>query len=216
MENAILVGSSSEIGEWIGDELTVQGYEVVGISRSIGRYTLVNGIDVGKEDALEDSCRRITKEIRDSKLFIYCCGTSHMSTIDESIPYLWKRDIDINLIGAYNFYKIITKIKTEESEAKFIFLGSTSVVSKGKGLSSYCISKEGLETLVRYINNEGSGTWRAACLRLSTCNTSFAGCTKDSGYINDEDIKNCVRYLIECRKEAFPELISIRTIKSKC
>ena len=211
-KKAIIAGSSSQIGEWIGDELIKQEYEVFGLSREKSKYTVIKGVDITNIKALYKRFNKIKKEIKTSKYMFYCCGTAHLSSIEESNPELWKRDIDVNLIGAYNFYKVISHIKNIESQTNFIFIGSTSVVSKGAELSSYAIAKEGLETLVKYINNEGPSTWRATCIRLGTCKKSLSG-KKNNDYINDEDVRSCVKYLLGCRNNVFPDLISIRPLK---
>ena len=215
-QTAIIAGCGSTIGGWIADTLVLRGFQVVGLSRMYNKYTSIADVDVTSFRSLADSIYSIRSSLEVADYFIYCCGVAHQSTLNSSDPDLWLNDISVNLVGAYNFYKAIAEVKSYANPARFVFLGSTSSISKGAQLSSYAISKEGLESLVRYINNEANHQWRAGCIRLGTCSTPFSKPNDNIITVNKSDIAGCVEYLLNCRLEVFPELISVRPINNRC
>lgn len=210
--SSIIFGASSEIGCWIKNALHSLNKEAILIGRSQKDSSIV--VDSYRDlNNIKQALIKLPLDAADSIYF--CPGSVHEALVCDSDPSDWKEDILVNLYDAYICYKAIFELtKGENACTKLIYLGSTSVISKRPGLSSYSVSKMALEGLVNYINNEQPQSIRACTLRLGTCKTKFSGSQNDTSVVSYEDIKNVVEYLEKSSIATFPELISIRAIKS--
>lgn len=84
-------------------------------------------------------------------ILINCAGYIKPQDVEDSDPAAWKKELDINLYGAY----LCSKYALEHGCPMIINIGS-SASRKGKaGWSGYCASKAGLVSLTESLAAEG-------------------------------------------------------------
>lgn len=73
-----------------------------------------------------------------------CAGTLYSSVIKDSVPELWVRDINVNLIGTY---LVCRKAIQQNENVKLINISSTAAFNTYNDWTSYCASKSGVLSL---------------------------------------------------------------------
>jgi len=210
-KSALIFGASSEIGQWIIESLYQQRTYPVLLSRHDSDFQ-INFSDY--YDVLKILQYYVAKHSDITSVY-FCIGKYTRSELCTSSPYQWMDDISVNLGYAYICYRALCEVfKDSTSEIRLVFLGSTASISRPSEFSSYVVSKSALEVLINYINNELPENFRACCLRLGTCNTRFSNSQSNTHTIQADDIIQTVHFLETISFHAFPDLISLRPIRS--
>jgi|SRR5210317_2198894 len=94
------------------------------------------------------------KVIEDLKpdIVINFAGILTPGYIHEQTPDAWKKQIEVNLIGAYN---VIQAAIAANQYTKLIMIGSKAAHSPREARSAYCASKAGLQEMTKCLILEG-------------------------------------------------------------
>lgn len=207
---ALVLGSSSTIGSWIQEALSLLKIETISISRS--DHSDYKITDYSSYPQLFAAISNIYHSIRIDSIYV-CPGVYTLNSLSKLTPDQWSYDLFINLTLPFYVYHILAHLSASSSSfMKLVFLGSTASISKPLELPAYSIGKYGLEALSTYINNETSTYIRSTCLRLGTANTSFSLQNESKSHISKPDIINCIEMIELSRPEVLPDLISMRPI----
>lgn len=161
MENrcAIITGGTSGIGKAIALELDKKGYHI------IATYVMdlkeeelknieneFNNISLIKSNVVEyEGCLSLMKEIKDLNLSIDILVNNAGITKDNLImrmsPEDFKDVIDVNLIGAFNMIKVVSKVMIKQKYGRILNMASVIGISGNIGQANYAASKGGLIAL---------------------------------------------------------------------
>lgn len=93
---------------------------------------------------------------------VNCAGVSYPCTVAESTYDLWHREIEVNLIGAYNV------ARAASPDATLIFIASVAASYGKPGHSGYSASKAGVRSLVQSLAMEGRDAYAVSPGRVNT------------------------------------------------
>lgn len=137
--NIIITGGNSDIAKYLASKLEYDHNKVLLPPKS--------ELDVTDEISVE---KYFTSHNAD--LVINCAGTLYSSTIIDSSPEMWIRDINVNLIGTYLVCRMAL---IKNSQCRIINISSTAAFNAYNDWSSYCASKAGVLKISKalYLDN---------------------------------------------------------------
>ncbi len=101
-------------------------------------------IEIPDRKELDVSCAdSVEKYFRDKKfdIIVNAAGTLYSSSIIDSEPDLWIRDINVNLVGTY----LVSRAAIRRNEkARIVNIASTAAFNSYSDWTSYCASKAGV------------------------------------------------------------------------
>jgi 3-oxoacyl-[acyl-carrier protein] reductase len=101
--------------------------------------------------------------------------------ITESDPSAWARNIEINLIGAYNVIRAILPGMLATGGGRIINLSSGAATNPLEGWGAYCAAKAGLAMLTRMLALEAGDRVRVFGLSPGTTDTDMQAVIRASG-----------------------------------
>lgn len=164
----IVTGASRGIGAAAASALAKAGATVVLTARdadllkqvalTIGGKTSAHACDVSEYDAFA-ALVEATKTIhgRLDALVNNAGIVEPISSIADSDPAAWARNIDINLIGAYHAIRAVLPGMLAAGSGTIVNVSSGAAVRPLEGWSAYCSAKAGLHMLTRAVALETAG-----------------------------------------------------------
>lgn len=151
----IIIGASGGIGKFLFEQFNKLGFQVMGTYNS--STTEKEGLS--QVDITDFS--QITNWIEGKKIenitLINCAGITYNSFAHKSDPDLWKRVIDVNLIGSFNCIRAVLPVMRAQKFGRIINFSSV-VASKGTpGISAYAASKSALWGMTKSLTMENAG-----------------------------------------------------------
>src|ERR1700689_802398 len=105
-----------------------------------------------------------------------------IATIAESDPAAWARNIEINLIGAYNPIRAVLPRMIKAGGGTIVNVSSGAAIRPLEGWSAYCTAKAGLAMLTRAIMLENTANGiRVFGFQPGTTDTDMQGTIRASG-----------------------------------
>lgn len=207
----IIVGASGGIGKFLFEKFKSLNIPVIGSYHSnLSHAEGLSKVDVTEFSEIEAWIEK-ERHLLEQITLINCAGISYNSFAHKSDPALWKRVIEVNLIGSYNCIRAVLPIMRLQKFGRVINFSSI-VASKGTpGISAYAASKSALWGMAKSMAQEN------AALNI-TINNINMGYSK-LGMIDQvpkefldplikqipakhlcdpEDIFETVKYLMEC------------------
>lgn len=129
------------------------------------------GVDVTYFRDVEDRVRVVQPE-----LIVNLAGVSHVQKIHNSAIDHWRREMEVNLLGAYHIARAATH---HTPRAIMIFMASVAGLYGKPNHSGYCASKAGLISLVQSLGMEG---YHAFCISPGRVNTKM----REHDYPNED------------------------------
>ncbi|MBN9489649.1 MAG: SDR family oxidoreductase [Alphaproteobacteria bacterium] len=161
---ALVTGASRGLGEGAARALAKQGAAVMLLARDgalvqkvaqeIGGGAAALACDVSDYAAVERAVAATRKRFGGLDILVNNAGVIEpISDIASSDPAAWARNIQINLIGAYNVLRAVLD-GMAKAGGTIINVSSGAAYRPLEGWSSYCASKAGLAMLTRSIKLE--------------------------------------------------------------
>ena len=158
----IVTGASRGIGAAAAGALAQAGATVMltardgtaleGIARGIGAAAHTNVCDVSNYDAVEALVRDTEKQFGKVDALINNAGVIEpIATIAASDPAEWARNIQINLVGAYNPVRALLARMIAAGGGTIVNVSSGAATRPLQGWSAYCSAKAGLAMLTRVV-----------------------------------------------------------------
>lgn len=137
--NIIITGGNSDIAKHLANKLKNGKNKIL--------LPLKTELDVTDENSVENYFKSNCAD-----LVINCAGTLYSSTIINSSPDMWIRDINVNLIGTYLVCRMAL---IQNPECRIINISSTAAFNAYNDWSSYCASKAGVLKISKalYLDN---------------------------------------------------------------
>jgi NAD(P)-dependent dehydrogenase (short-subunit alcohol dehydrogenase family) len=152
---ALVVGASSGIGRALATAALAQGAGVAVSARRGERLTALcreagGGVPLAGDVRCADDCRRVVDGAAEAlgglDLVVYAAGAGTLAPISRIDPEAWRRDLDVNVVGA----NAVCAAALPHLDARGVvaFLSSNSTSAPRFGLASYAAAKAALDASV--------------------------------------------------------------------
>ena len=143
----LITGASRGIGRFLLEQFISKNESVVGTYNLTKSQPELSGqfyqLDVSNYVAVEQFISQIKTSLENITL-INCAGISYNAFTHKSDPDLWKRVIEVNLFGSYNFIRLLLPFMREQSYGRIINFSSVAAQKGTPGISAYAASKSAL------------------------------------------------------------------------
>ncbi len=162
---ALVTGSSRGIGKQIALKLAAEGAkvavnypvaaeadnaeEVVAEIRELGQEAKAVKADVTKKEAVEDMISAIKEDWETIDIVVNNAGITRDTLIMRMKETDWQQVIDVNLTGAFNVIKAVTRTMMKQRSGKIINISSVVGLRGNAGQANYSASKAGLIGLTK-------------------------------------------------------------------
>ncbi len=152
----LIIGASKGIGKFLLEKYKSKEVKVLGTyNSSFIEKDWYSKVDVTDYSEVSDWVNKNETNLNDITL-INCAGVTYSSFAHKSDPELWKKVIDVNLIGSYNCIRAILPLMRLQKFGRIINFSSV-VASKGTpGVSAYAASKSALWGLTKSLSQENA------------------------------------------------------------
>jgi acetoacetyl-CoA reductase/3-oxoacyl-[acyl-carrier protein] reductase len=153
----IITGASRGIGKYLFDSY-IDKESVIGTynnSKPIEKLDNFVKLDVCNFKEINDFIEINLENLKDITL-INCAGISYNSFTHKSDPEKWKKVIETNLFGTYNFIRSVLPIMRTQKYGRIINFSSVVASKPTPGVSSYSASKSALWGLSKSVAVENA------------------------------------------------------------
>jgi NAD(P)-dependent dehydrogenase (short-subunit alcohol dehydrogenase family) len=154
----IITGASRGIGKFLLESYIKNNEKVIGIyNNSLPEQNseFFEKVDVTNIDEITELIKSKSDVLNDITL-INCAGISN-NGFGHKINYeKWKKVIDVNLFGTYNFIRLLLPIMREQKFGRIINFSSVVAIKPTPGVSAYAASKSALWGLSKSIAIENA------------------------------------------------------------
>jgi 3-oxoacyl-[acyl-carrier protein] reductase len=153
----IVTGASRGIGREIAARFAAEGAKVACVATRVenaaetvaaitgaGGEARAYGLDVSDTAAVEATVAQITEDLGPPTVLVNNAGLTRDTLIMRMKEDDWDRVIDVNLKGAWNTTKAVTKGMMKARQGRIINISSIVGLSGAAGQSNYAASKAGL------------------------------------------------------------------------
>jgi 3-oxoacyl-[acyl-carrier protein] reductase len=124
---------------------------------SMGRRALALKCDVTDSSQVGQAVARAVDELGSVDILVNNAGTlDHVGQIENQEPELWKRDLSVNLTGAFNCCQAVWPYMKEREWGRIVNMASVAGTLGGFGQASYATTKAGLLGLTKSLALEGA------------------------------------------------------------
>jgi NAD(P)-dependent dehydrogenase (short-subunit alcohol dehydrogenase family) len=197
----LITGASRGIGKYLSEEFQKEGHQVFGTYNSTNIEN--NNVKLSKVDVSD--IEQVTAwvhsviEKNDEVVVLNCAGTNYNAFAHKAKTELWKKVIDINLIGSFNLINSVLPFMREAGFGRIINFSSI-VAQKGiPGTSAYAASKAALWGMTKSIAVENANKG----ITINNLNLGYF----DIGMITDvpEEMLNVIKKSIPKQELGNPE-----------
>ncbi len=168
---SLITGASQGIGKEIALTFAREGSKIVIFDinleetektkeeiSSLGRESLVFQIDITDYQILEEAVKKIIDKFTKIDILVNNAGITKDTLILKMSETDWNRVIDVNLKGAFNCIKCVSKFMLKQKKGKIINISSIIGLKGNIGQANYSASKAGLIGLTKTAAKEFA--WR--------------------------------------------------------
>jgi len=197
MRRALVTGASRGIGREVARMLLADGWEVVGVARTLPTlpglraYTL----DVGLPHQVERLSWLVDRPL---DALIHCAAVRgpHGQMI-ENDPRAWMDTIRVNLLGAYHVTRVCLPALHESEDGRILLFSGGGAFSPSPGYSAYATAKAGVVSLMETLAAELTSTRVTAnCVAPGYVPTSIHEQPVDDGGEAMGTALACIRHLL--------------------
>jgi 3-oxoacyl-[acyl-carrier protein] reductase len=226
---ALVTGASRGLGEGAARALAKEGAAVMLLARdgdlaqTVAREIAAAGskaeamaCDVSDYPAVERAVADTRQRLGGLDILVNNAGVIEpIADIASSDPAAWARNIQINLIGAYNVVRAVLDGMLRAGAGSIINVSSGAAYRPLEGWSAYCASKAGLAMVTRSIALETAGKLRVFGFSPGTIDTDMQVKIRASGMnmisqiprANLSPVEHAVRGLVYLCDSASDDLI---------
>jgi short-subunit dehydrogenase len=160
---AVVTGAARGLGAAMARELARRGATVALLGREASTLADVRGtipgparcweVDVTDDDAM----RRVAAEVRDrlgpASVVVANAGVAEGGPFAESDPALWRRVIEVNLVGSAGTARVFLA-DLRACRGYFLQIASLASIGASPLMSAYCASKAGVESFAHSLRAE--------------------------------------------------------------
>ncbi|MCX8132185.1 MAG: amino acid adenylation domain-containing protein [Clostridia bacterium] len=163
----IVTGGGRGIGRSIALSMAREGAEIVIVSRTkedleqtageiqkLGGRPMIIPVDVTKLSDVNSAVEKILREFGRIDVLVNNAGITKLAAINDIEPDEWRKIIEVNLFGTYNFCKAVIPHFTKRNQGKIINIGSDSSFIGYPLMSAYSASKHAVLGLTKSLAEE--------------------------------------------------------------
>jgi 3-oxoacyl-[acyl-carrier protein] reductase len=123
----------------------------------MGRRALALKCDVTDAEQVAAAVERAVSELGSVDILVNNAGTlDHVGQLEDQVPELWERDLQVNLTGAFNCARAVWPHMKERGWGRIVNMASVAGTLGGFGQASYSTTKAGLLGLTKSLALEGA------------------------------------------------------------
>ncbi|MBB3603777.1 NAD(P)-dependent dehydrogenase (short-subunit alcohol dehydrogenase family) [Mycolicibacterium sp. BK556] len=143
---AVVTGGASGIGAAVVSRLRSAGHDVVVWDLKDGDITC----DISDSDSVDAAMSQTIATVGTPERFISCAGIGASGLLLEQSPEDWRRVLDINLTGTWLAIRAGAAAMVESKiRGSIVAVSSISGTLSDRDMGAYCVSKAGIDMLVR-------------------------------------------------------------------
>ncbi len=168
---AIITGGAKGIGFSIANEFVNEGADVVLFDiafpddfeeraseiKSKGRKVITKQVDITKSDSTQKVCDEVAAELGRIDILVNNAGITRDRLLIKMSEEDWDAVLAVNLKGAFNTIKPVSRIMAKQRSGKIINISSVAGVIGNIGQANYAASKAGLIGLTKAVAKEFAG-----------------------------------------------------------
>ena len=148
---AIVTGGASGIGAAVVDRLRKAGEDVI-------VWDIVGGdiaCDISDPDSVSTAIETTVAQHGSPSRLVACAGVGATGLLLDQSPKDWQRVLDVNLTGTWLTMRAVARTMVEAGEGgSIVAVSSVSGTVADRDMSAYCVSKAGVDMLVRVAAQE--------------------------------------------------------------
>jgi NAD(P)-dependent dehydrogenase (short-subunit alcohol dehydrogenase family) len=208
----LITGASNGLGNYLFNLFLSRGEDVYGTynnnsSKLVLDFNRFSKVNISNFKEVENWINSFSD--LSNVVLINCAGITYNSYAHKSDFEIWKKVIDVNLIGTFNVIRMILPIMRENNYGRIINFSSVVAQKPTPGLSSYAASKSALWGMTKSIaienaskgitiNNINLGYTEMGMIEQVP--EKFKLAIKDEipigGFCKKEDVLSCVEFII--------------------
>ncbi len=148
--SAIVTGGASGIGAATADRLRQAGHQVV-------TWDLHGGdidCDISDPDAVSGALEQTLDRAGAPDRLVACAAVGASNVLITQDVADWKRVIDVNLTGTWLTMRAVAQTMIDNGGGSIVAVSSVSGTVADRGMGAYCVSKAGVDMLVRVAASE--------------------------------------------------------------
>ena len=147
---AIVTGGASGIGSAAADRLRSAGHDVITWDLRGGDITC----DISDPDAVSAALEQTLASVGVPDRLVACAGVGASGMLIAQDPADWKRVIDVNLTGTWLTMRAVAQAMIDNGGGSIVAVSSISGTVADRDMGAYCVSKAGVDMLVRVAASE--------------------------------------------------------------
>ncbi|MEV6054707.1 SDR family oxidoreductase [Streptomyces sp. NPDC052107] len=160
---AVVTGAARGVGEALVRRLAVEGMRIALVGReeatlsqvaaSLATMTVCVEADVTDQVALDRAARQVEELLGAAGVVVANAGIAVGGPFTRTEAELWRRVVDVNLVGAANTARAFLPQLTRTG-GYFLQIASTAAFGSAPMMSAYCASKAGAESFALALRGE--------------------------------------------------------------
>ncbi|MEU3844298.1 SDR family oxidoreductase [Streptomyces sp. NPDC028635] len=160
---AVVTGAARGVGEALARRLSEDGMRLALLGReaatlrraaaSLAGPALCVEADVTDQAALDRAARQVEERLGPASVVVANAGIAAAGPFRHTEADLWRRVIDVNLVGSANTARAFLPQLTR-SRGYFLQIASTAAFGSAPLMSAYCASKAGAESFAQALRGE--------------------------------------------------------------
>lgn len=161
---ALVTGGSRGIGRAVAAELSAHGARVALLARNpaqvesaaaeVGGETVGLTADVSDYDQVDAAVSRVEETLGDVAILVNNAGVTRDGLLARMSPDDWTTVLDVNLRGAFNTMKRVSRAMMKARSGRIINITSVVGLTGNRGQANYAASKAGLVGLTKSVAKE--------------------------------------------------------------
>ena len=148
---AIVTGGASGIGSSAADRLRSAGHQVITWDLRGGDIAC----DISDPDAVSAALEQTLASVGVPDRLVACAGVGASGMLITQDPADWKRVIDVNLTGTWLTMRAVARAMIDNGGGgSIVAVSSISGTVADRDMGAYCVSKAGVDMLVRVAASE--------------------------------------------------------------
>jgi NAD(P)-dependent dehydrogenase (short-subunit alcohol dehydrogenase family) len=152
--STVVVGGASGIGSAVVDRLRRAGQQVL-------VWDLVGGdiaCDISEPDSVTTAMLQTVSSAGTPERFVTCAGVGASGLLLEQTPERWRRVLDVNLTGTWLAIRAGAQAMIDAGiGGSIVAVSSISGTLADRDMGAYCVSKAGIDMLIRVAAAEWGG-----------------------------------------------------------
>ncbi len=166
--SAIVTGAASGIGRAIARRLADEGMRVglfdldeAGAKETASGFASnasVHTVDISDYEAVERAVAACEDALGPTDALVNCAGWDHAAPFLETDPALWRKLVDVNLLGPTNLTRVVLAGMNERGHGRIVSIASDAGRVGSSGESVYAACKGGVIALTKSVAREVART----------------------------------------------------------